>query len=286
MTIRIFFLLTIFWATLFSLTAEAKVDSEISNSFSATAPLDLASSVNGKYVYVLSKGRVAIYTNEGKLEDTIPVDPSFNRISTSGLDLAGIDDKIFLSSESTGKIQEITYSFVVSIDTTNAPILGPADAPVSIVVFSDFQCPYCSKLNPTFDEILKKNPKTVKIFYKHFPIRGHEQAFAAANASIAAQKQGKFWEYHDLLFENMQNLSQGKYIEFAKNLGLNIEKFKKELGNPQNMGQINKDQQDGFSIGVKGTPSLFVNGRKVQDRSVEGLQKLIDEELAKTGGQK
>lgn len=283
---KTFFLLAFFCAALFPFIAQAKVDAAISNSFKATAPLDIASSVNGKFVYVLSKGSVAIYTNDGKLEDSFPVEPSLNRISVSGLDLANIEDKIFLSSESTGNVQEITYSFIVSIDTAGSPFLGPADAPISIVVFSDFQCPYCSKLGPTFDEILKKNPKTVKIYYKHFPIRGHEQAVSAAIAAMAAQKQGKFWEYHDLLFQNIRDLNQDKFIELAEKIGLDINKFKHDMQDPQNMGQINKDQQDGFTAGVKGTPTLFVNGRKVQDRSVAGMQKLIDEELAKTGNHK
>lgn len=264
------------------LTAQAEIDSEISNSFKAAdAPLDLASSVNGKYVFVLSKGSVSIYTNDGKLEDAIAVDPSFNRISVSGLDLANLEDKIFLSSESTGKVQELSYSFIVSIDITNAPFLGMPEAPVSIVIFSDFQCPYCSKLGPTFDDILKKNPETVKIAYKHFPIRGHAQGMPAAIAAIAAQKQGKFWQYHDLLFQNMRDLKPEKYLELATSLGLNMDQFKKEMADPQSMAQVNKDQQDGISAGVKGTPSVFINGRKVKDRTVPGMQKLIDEELAK-----
>lgn len=287
MRIKTFFLLAFICAMGLSLTAQAKVDSEISNSFKAAgAPLDLASSVNGKYVYVLNKGSVGIYTNDGKLEDSIAVDPSFNRISVAGLDLANLEDKIFLSSESTGNVQEISYSFVVSIDTSDAPFLGMPNAPVSIVIFSDFQCPYCSKLGPTFEEILQKNPETVKISYKHFPIRSHAKAVPAAVAAIAAQKQGKFWEYHDLLFQNMKELKQEKFLEIATSLGLNMDQFQKEMANPQNMAHINKDQQDGANAGVKGTPSIFINGRKVKDRTIPGMQKLIEEELAKTRSRK
>ena len=287
MKIKTFFLMTFFCVMGLCLTAQAKVDSEMSNSFkAANAPLDLASSVNGKYVFVLSKGSVGIYTNDGKLVDAIAVDPSFNRISVSGLDLANIEDKIFLSSESTGNVQELSYSFIVSIDTTNAPFLGMPNAPVNIVIFSDFQCPYCSKLGPTFDAILKKNPQTVKISYKHFPIRGHAQAIPAALAAIAAQKQGKFWQYHDLLFQNMRDLNPEKLLELAQSLGLNMDQFKKDMADPQSMAQVSKDQQDGVSAGVKGTPSIFINGRIAKDRTDAGMQKLIDEELAKTKGNK
>ncbi|RJX26223.1 MAG: DsbA family protein [Desulfurivibrio sp.] len=282
MRIKTFFLMTFFCVMGLCLTAQAKVDSELGTSFkSAAAPLDLASSVNGKYVFVLSKGSVGIYTPDGKLVDAIAVDPSFNRISVAGLDLANLEDKIYLSSESTGKVQEINFSFIVSIDTAAAPFLGMPDAPVSIVIFSDFQCPYCSKLGPIFDEVLQKNPETVKVAYKHFPIRGHAQALPAALAAIAAQKQGKFWEFHDLLFQNMRDLKPEKYLELATSLGLNLEQFKKDMADPQSMAQASKDQQDGVAAGVKGTPSIFINGRNVKDRTPAGMQKLIDEELAK-----
>jgi len=287
MRIKTFFLMTFFCVMGICLTAQAKVDSEMSNSFkAANTPLDLASSVNGKYVFVLSKGSVGIYTNDGKLVDAIAVDPSFNRISVSGLDLANIEDKIFLSSESTGNVQELNYSFIVSIDTANAPFLGMPKAPVNIVIFSDFQCPYCSKLGPTFDEILKKNPETVKISYKHFPIRGHAQAIPAGLAAIAAQKQGKFWQYHDLLFQNMRDLTPEKFLELAQSLGLNMDQFKKDMADPQSMAQVSKDQQDGVTAGVKGTPSIFINGRIAKDRTDAGMQKLIDEELTKTRSNK
>ena len=287
MKIKTFFLLTFIGAMGLSLPAQAKVDSTVTNTFKAAgAPLDMASSVNGKYVYVLNKGSINIYTNNGKLEDSITVDPSFNRIAVSGLDLANLEDKIFVSSDSTGTVQEISYSFIVSIDTTDAPFLGMANAPVSIVIFSDFQCPYCSKLGPTFEELLVKNPETIKISYKHFPIRGHEAAVPAAGAAIAAQKQGKFWEFHDQLFLNMKELKPEKFIEIATSLGLNLEQFKKDMTDPQNMARVGKDQQDGAKAGVKGTPAIYINGRNVKDRSVPGMQKMIDEELAKSRGKK
>ncbi|OKY75956.1 MAG: hypothetical protein BM485_06380 [Desulfobulbaceae bacterium DB1] len=282
MRLQSFFLFTLLALLTAALPARAEVDWESTASFkSGTTPLDLASSLNGKYVFVLSKGMVNIYANDGQLQGSIAVDPAFNRIAVSGLDLANLEDKIFLSSDTSGQVQEISYSFIVKIDTTGAPFLGAPNAPVTLVVFSDFQCPYCARLAPVFEEILVKNPDTVKIAYKHFPLRGHKEATPAAIAAVAAHKQGKFWQYHDSLFQNMQQLSPQKFQEIATSLQLNMEQFNKDMADPQSMAIIGKDQQEGVGIGVKGTPSLFVNGRTAKDRSVAGLQKMIDEELAK-----
>ncbi len=140
MKLQTFFLAALIGTMGFALPAQAKIESEVSSSFqTAGFPLDLASSVNGKHVFVLNKGTVNIFSRDGKLQDQITVDPSFNRISVSGLDLANLEDKLFLSSESSGLIQEISYSFIVDIDTADAPFLGMADAPITIAVFSDFQ---------------------------------------------------------------------------------------------------------------------------------------------------
>ncbi|MFH1215844.1 MAG: hypothetical protein V1706_05005 [Pseudomonadota bacterium] len=141
MRLKSFFVfLTLFALLAGDLPARAEVDWQNTGSFkSSVTPLDLASSLNGKYVFVLTKGIVNIYTNNGQLQGSINVDPAFNHIAISGLDLANLEDKIFLSSDTTGQVQEISYSFIVNIDTANAPFLGAPDAPVTFVVFSDFQ---------------------------------------------------------------------------------------------------------------------------------------------------
>jgi hypothetical protein len=140
MRLQTFFLAALIGSFSVALPAQAKVESQVSSTFQAAdTALDLASSMNGKHVFVLSKGTVSIFTRDGKLQDTISVDPTFNRISVSGLDLANLEDKIFLSSEATGLVQEISYSFIVDIDVTEAPFLGMPDAPVVVAVYSDFQ---------------------------------------------------------------------------------------------------------------------------------------------------
>lgn len=109
----------------------------------------------------------------------------------------------------------------------------------------------------------------------------HKQAKPAALAAIAAQKQGKFWEYHDELFLNMKSLSPQKFVEIATQLGLDINQFNKDILDKNLVNRIDKELRDGQAAGVKGTPAIFVNGRRLKDRSPKGFQKMIDEELAK-----
>ena len=121
-------------------SAQAKIDWEVTNSFKADTPtLDIATSFDGKYIFILSPGKVQIVSAKGKLEDTLQVNPAMSHISTTGFDRAGIDNKITLSSKETGEVQQITYNFIVSINTQGSPFLGSASAPVSLVIFSDFQ---------------------------------------------------------------------------------------------------------------------------------------------------
>jgi protein-disulfide isomerase len=274
------FLLAFLLSVTFAGNASARIDFEITSNFNTTEnPLDIASSLDGKFIFVLSKGQVAIYNKNGKLKETIAVDKAMNRISVSGLAMAGLDDKIYLSSENTKKIQEISYTFVVHIDTTGSPFLGTAAAPVEVVVFSDFQCPHCSRLGPLFEQILEANPETVKIVHKDFPLRGHKKARPAAVAAQAAHEQGKFWEFHDELYKNMRDLTPKKFTEIATKLDLDLEKFKKDQTSPAISQRIAKDQRDASQAGVHGTPSLFVNGRRVKNRNFITIQKMITEEL-------
>lgn len=129
--------------------------------------------------------------------------------------------------------------------------------------------------------MLKNNPNTVKAVFKHFPLRNHKKAVPAAMASIGAHNQGKFWEYHDLLFKNQKQLGPQKIEEIATQLGLNMDKFRKDIVSQSTMQRVRSDMQEGSRVGVRGTPSIYVNGRKIKDRSVQGMQKLIDQELAR-----
>ncbi|MBU3937589.1 MAG: thioredoxin domain-containing protein [Proteobacteria bacterium] len=262
---------------------QAGVDWDVSNTLKTpTAPLDIAASLDGKWTFVLAEGgKLLVYSDKGILEETIPVDPTMDRITSSGLQAANIPDRIYLTSNKTKTVQTLTLDFSVALNTQGDPFLGPENAPVVIVAFSDFECPYCGTVGTLFEEVLAKYPKDVKVVFKQFPLAMHKQAQGAALASLAAHRQGKFWQYHDLLFENQKSLSEAKYTELAKKLGLDMEKFSKDSKAPATQQDLERDMADAQQAGVRGTPTIFVNGRRLKERNIRDLQQLIAQELNK-----
>jgi protein-disulfide isomerase len=136
--------------------------------------------------------------------------------------------------------------------------------------------------------VLGAFPKQVKLVFKQYPLSFHQNARPAALATLAAHRQGKFWPMHDKVFQNQASLrdAQGnlRFNEFAKELGLNMAKFEKDMKDPELDKSVVKDLKDGADAQVTGTPSLYLNGKRVMDRSFEGLKKMIEGELAKGGG--
>jgi protein-disulfide isomerase len=129
--------------------------------------------------------------------------------------------------------------------------------------------------------VLEKNPKTVKLVYKNFPLPMHKFAFPAALAGMAANEQGKFWEFHDRLFAGGQGFDIKKIEAIAKEVGLDMNRFKKDMASPAIRQQVIADIEAGRAAGVRGTPSIFVNGHLLKHRSPEAMQALIDQVLAK-----
>jgi protein-disulfide isomerase len=129
------------------------------------------------------------------------------------------------------------------------------------------------------EQLLEAYPEKVKVVFKHFPLKSHKFAVKAAMAALAAGRQGKFWEFHDRLFENYNKLNDDVIQQIATDLGLNMEAFEKELKNSENLGRIRRDLQDGGKAGVKGTPAVFVNGKRQANRKLKGLRTAIDREL-------
>ncbi len=143
-------------------------------------------------------------------------------------------------------------------------IRGNPDAPVTIVEYSDFQCPFCARFHPTVQQILEDYPDQVRWVYKHFPLDSiHSEARPSAEASECAAEQGKFWEFADGLFENQSRLGSNLYKEIASKIGLNIGQFENCVSSRKYKDKVEADYQEGIKAGVTGTPGSFVNGEKI-----------------------
>ena len=149
----------------------------------------------------------------------------------------------------------------IAIHIGDAPSRGPANAPITLVEFSDFECPYCSVAAPQLDEVLKAYPKEVRLYFKQFPLEMHAHALMAAEASEAAGAQGKFWEMYTKLFANSRHLNKDRIYELAKELNLDMTRFSHDMESHAYVGRIRADLADGDKAGVFGTPSLFINGK-------------------------
>jgi protein-disulfide isomerase len=151
----------------------------------------------------------------------------------------------------------------VAVDIDDDPILGPKDAPITIIEFSDFQCPYCRRVQPALKQLLQEYPQAVKLVFRDFPLRNiHPQAQKASEAAQCAAEQQQFWPYHDKLF-SVSELQLENLKQYAQELGLNTAQFNACLDTGKYAQEVENDLQDGLSAGVNATPSFFVNGQPI-----------------------
>jgi protein-disulfide isomerase len=150
----------------------------------------------------------------------------------------------------------------VKISLDGDPYKGPENARITIVEFSDFQCPFCSKAVAEANEIVRRYPKDVRLVFKQFPLDSHADAEFGAEASLAAQAQGKFWQMHDLLYAGFPDLSRRTVLGYAKKIGLDLNKFTADLDSHKFRARVHAEEQEGEAAGVGGTPTFFFNGRK------------------------
>jgi protein-disulfide isomerase len=163
----------------------------------------------------------------------------------------------------------------------NAGAFGPADAKVTVVEFSDFQCPYCSRAATAVDQIKEKYGTRVRFLFRQFPLPMHPNARGAAEAALAANAQGKFWEFHDKMFQNQSKLERADLEGFAKDVGLDVAAFKKALDSKTYAADVDADMKLGESVAVNGTPTMFINGARVQNpTSFEAISAQIEGALS------
>jgi protein-disulfide isomerase len=168
----------------------------------------------------------------------------------------------------------------VKISLNGDPAKGPETAKVTIVEFSDFQCPFCSVAVAQANAIVKQFPKDVRLVFKQFPLDSHRDAEFGAEAALAAQAQGKFWEMHDLLYGGFPDLSRRTVMNYAHKLGLDINRFTSDVDSHKFQSRVHSEEQEGEVAGVGGTPTFFINGRKYNGVfDVASVAPLIKKEL-------
>jgi protein-disulfide isomerase len=168
----------------------------------------------------------------------------------------------------------------VSIPVDGSPVKGPVDGRITIVEFSDFECPYCSLAVKEVYTLMAAYPNDTKLIFKQFPLSMHPNAPLAAAASLAAKEQGKFWELHDLMFANFRKISRDNILIWAKQIGLDMDRFKNDLASLKYESVIKKDVADGEAVGVYGTPAFFINGKHYNGPvTMESLKPILDAEL-------
>jgi protein-disulfide isomerase len=172
--------------------------------------------------------------------------------------------------------------FRVDVSTDGAPSRGPATAPVTVVEFQDFHCPFCKRVQPTLDQLVARYGERIRLVYRDFPIdQLHPQAHKAHEAARCAHVQGKFWPYHDLLYAKAPKAGPEELTTYARQAGLDVGAFERCLTSGSQRAAVQKDVDEGVRAGVTGTPAFFINGRLLSGaQPLESFVRLIDEELA------
>ena len=175
--------------------------------------------------------------------------------------------------------------FRVDLNNEGAPAMGPEDAAVTLVEFSDFECPYCAQFYRTLKQLAENYSRSLRIVYRQFPIRTHPNAYGAAMASLCANDQGQFWAMHDAMFEDQDNLGAASLREKAEQIGLDLEQYDACLASDRHAEQIERDMREARRLGVDGTPGIFLNGipLAVGAPAYSVVAQAIDEELGRSG---
>ena len=276
--ITLLLLLLIIGPSLKSSEAKVRVDWEVLGTFKLEKePLDIVLSLDGKVAYILTKGSVVIYSaEENRVIERIPVDGNINHIWVSPR-----GNLIYLTNTESKELSVVRLDFSLDIKRGNSISLGPEDSPVTLVAFMDFQCPFCSEVFSILSQVLDQYPDEVNLIFKHFPLKDHIYAEKAALASVSAYKQGKFLDMAEIFFENCDKF-EGKTVDQAsEQIGLDMELFRREMETESAKEILYEDVEMGQRLKIRGVPTIFINGKKVNNRFLPNLPEMVFNELSK-----
>lgn len=243
------------------------------------SPLDMSTSKDGRWLYLLTApGDLLIYSSEGQYNGKIEVGRGFDQVEAGAR-----EDQVYLLNRKEKRIQVIEVTYRFDIDTSQSPYKGPADAPVVIVEYTDFQCPYCARLGATLDRMMGLYPGKIKVVYKSFPLSSHNYSWQAATTAMAANEKGKFWEVYKEIFTNYNRINEAKLKEIRNRFGLDTPEFEALMNSPEIRSHVASDRNEGIRMGVQGTPTVFINGKRLKNKRPEGFRAAIDQELKALG---
>ena len=171
----------------------------------------------------------------------------------------------------------VRYNF----DLVKSPRKGSPTAKIVMVEFADFECPHCAEMKTIVNNLLKRFPNDLAVVFKQFPLPHHRFSKTAALAALASHQQGKFWQMHDLIFQNQGKLTDAKFVDFAKELGINVVRFKADMAAESTLKRLRAEQQEAMQANISGTPAIYINGRAYSDEKSEEklaayIAKMID----------
>ncbi len=256
--------------------AEAKITHTLLPDIALTeAAQDITFSRDGSTAYILTQKAILLYSvAEARVTDRIPLSKPY-----AAMALSPDESTFYLTAADAPKIGVIKYAKIYNLPIGKSPIIGNEKAPVTITAFLDFQCPYCAKAYPLLQALLKKYPQDVKLVIKHFPLAMHKFGEKASAAALAAARQNKYKKVTELLFKNYSKLSDETLRTCAKEAGLDLQKFDKDMKSPEVMQILLQDKQAGNNARLRGVPAIFINGIKPKGRSLKVFSLIIENQL-------
>jgi protein-disulfide isomerase len=240
-------------------------------------PIDVVTSYDGAYAFILTSKEIVVYSRkEDKIVNRIPVNKAYDRISFSK-----VSNEFILTSKDSKSLSFYKVTPIYNIDIDNQPYVGAADAPVTIIVYDNYQCSACKRFSGFISDVLKHYAEQVRVVIKFYPNPKDELAKKAAAAAMAAQMQGKFWDFHKALFENQADLDGDKILFIANNLALDIDKFKTDMKSQDVTAFIDRNLDEGKKLRIGVTPTVIINGKHLERNDYARLIGAIETELKK-----